>query len=623
MVSVDSIIRTRRLLFAGALLAALAPSAFAAAPLSVASPNGKIHIDIQSDSGQLTWSVSRQGKTVLNPGPLGLTIDGKDIGHAVTLGTPRPSTINEKYPIFGNHAEAVNHCKQIVIPIEADGLQYEVDVRAFDDGAAVRLTVPLDDTAHAIAGEATQWNLPQITSTWWARYDQSDEAIGQMGALDSIPANAALSVPLTMKNADGLYISLTEANNDSFPDMGLQRDGDTFKAFFPASARGWSAQGPITTPWRVAIITDNLNDLVNSDMLTNLCPPPPPELANADWIKPGRALWQWWSSGSPRLNDQHAWVDAAKQLGFEYYLIDDGWRNWRSEDKDQWQCLKDVIDYGKSQGIASLVWVNSSEMRTAPARRAYLEKVAALGASGIKIDFIPPCTPQVTRWYEETLKDTAELHLLCDFHGAVKPTGRRRTWPQELTREAVRGLEYHMTRYRRVLPDAHDEIIPFTRFLAGPADYTPTTLDPHELVGYTWSHMLAQSVDMTSPLLHFGGGYKDFIGNPAEDFVRHLPTTWDQTIVLPGSEPGKTAAFARRHGQDWFIGILNGATAGDMKIDLAFLGDGPYHAELFADDPDNPAAFKRDTRDVSKIDTLSPSLSTRGGYVAWISKKTH
>src|SRR4029079_6590666 len=152
------------------------------------------------------------------------------------------------------------------------------------------------------------------------------------------------------------------------------------------------------------------------------------------------------------------------------------------------------------------------------------------------------------------------------------PTGRRRTWPQEMTREAVRGLEYQMTRYRRVLPDAHDEILPFTRFLAGPADYTPTTFDPRELVGYTWSHMLAQAVDMTSPLLHFGGGYKEFIDNPAEDLFRHLPSTWDQTIVLPGTEPGRTVGFARRRGEDWFIGILNGGAAGEMKIDLSFLG---------------------------------------------------
>ena len=403
--------------------------------------------------------------------------------------------------------------------------------------------------------------------------------------------------------------------------MGLERNGAVLKAVFPASATGWSHQGSIVTPWRVAIIADGLNALANSDIATNLCPPPAAELAHADWIKPGRSLWQWWAIGAPKLNDQKQWVDAAKALGFEYYLIDEGWRNWRTSDKDQWQCLKEVIDYAKTQGVGSLVWVNSSEMRADAARRDYLEKVAALGAVGIKIDFIPPCTAEITRWYEGALRDTAELHLLCNFHGAVKPTGRRRTWPHELTREAVRGHEYHMTRYHRIQAADHDETILFTRFLVGPADYTPTAFEQREMVGYTWAHLLAQAVDMTSPLLHFAGGYQDLVGNPSEDFLRHLPSTWDETIVLPGSEIGKTVAFARRRGEVWYIGALNGQDERKLSIDLAFLGEGEWQAQIFADDPANPAAFKQSTRPVTSDDKLTLSMSQRGGSVVWLRKR--
>ena len=268
------------------------------------------------------------------------------------------------------------------------------------------------------------------------------------------------------------------------------------------------------------------------------------------------------------------------------------------------------------------MWVNSSEMRSDAARRAYLEKVAALGAVGIKIDFIPACTAEITRWYEGALKDTAELHLLCNFHGAVKPTGRRRTWPHEFTREAVRGHEYHMTRYRRVQAADHDETVLFTRFLAGPADYTPTAFDPREMVGYTWAHLLAQAVDMTSPLLHFAGKYQDFIGNPAEDLLRHLPSTWDETIVLPGSEIGKTVGFARRRGQEWYIGVLNGGEAATLQIDLSFLGPGAWQAEVFGDDPANPATFKRESKAVTAGDKLTAAMSPRGGSVVWITKAT-
>lgn len=587
----------------------------------VDSPNGLIKVEIRTDSeGQLTWSVYRQEQLILAPAPLGLTVDGQDLGRSVTLGSPRKRTIDEQYPIRGNHAVAVNRCNEAVIPVKsAGGLNYELEVRAYDDGTAVRTRVALDeDTLYAVAGEATSWSLPSDSLVWWSDYDNSYEKPYQSGTYESIPANTPLAPPITFKTGNNLYIALTEANNDCFPDMGLIRQGAFIKAVFPPSSGGWKHKGTIVTPWRVAIIAEGLNALVNSDLVTNLCPPPSDELANADWIKPGRALWQWWSIGAPRLNDQKEWVDAAKHLGFEYYLIDDGWRRWRLPDKDQWQCLKEVIDYAKTQGVACLVWVDSSEMRTAEARRAYLEKVAALGAAGIKIDFVPPCTPEITRWYEGALKDTAELRLLCNFHGAVKLTGRQRTWPHELTREGVRGHEYHMTRYRRVQAADHDQIVLFTRYLAGPADYTPTAFDPREMVGYTWPHLLAQAVNMTSPLLHFAGKYQDFIGNPSEDLLRHLPSVWDETIVLPGTEIGKTAAFARRRGQEWYIGVLNGGTAVTLPIELSFLGPGQWQAELFGDQSDNPAAFKRESKLVKTGDKLVLPMSPRGGAVVWI-----
>ena len=144
------------------------------------------------------------------------------------------------------------------------------------------------------------------------------------------------------------------------------------------------------------------------------------------------------------------------------------------------------------------------------------------------------------------------------------------------------------------------------------------------MVGYTWAHLLAQAVDMTSPLLHFAGGYKDFIGNPSEDLLRHLPSTWDETIVLPGSEIGKIAGFARRRGNDWYIAVLNGADAAAMDIDLSFLGSGKWNADIFGDDPDNAATFKRESKSVTANDNLTVSMSSRGGSVIWFTKNiTH
>jgi alpha-glucosidase len=607
------------------ILAAVLGIATAAAggePVTVSSPHGIIKVEVESSSpGNLTWSVARNGKPVMAASPLGLTVDGQNLGESVTLGKPQSRTINESYPVFGNHSTATNHCTETAIPVScADGMQYILDIRAYDDGVAVRYRIELDGKARTIAGESTAFALPMDAKAWWEHYDHSYEKPCESSLLSGIPENAPLSPPITFGLDGDLYVSLTEANNDCFPDMGLVRKGNLLQPLFPASADGWKHDGPITTPWRAAIIAEGLTALVNSDLITSLCPPPSPGLAKAGWIKPGRSLWQWWAIGAPKLEDQEEWVDAAKKLGFEYYLIDDGWRNWSAPGKDQWQCLKDVIDYGKRKGVLSLVWVDSNEMRDAVSRRAYLEKVAALGAAGIKIDFIPPCTADMTRWYEGALKDTAELKLLCNFHGAVKPTGRQRTWPHGMTREAVRGHEYHMTRYGRVQAADHDTIVLFTRYLAGPADYTPTAFDPKELVGFTWAHLLAQAVDMTSPLLHLAGKYQDFIGNPAEDLLRHLPAVWDETIVLPGSEIGKTVGFARRRGETWFIGVLNGGEAATLPIDLSFLGKGAWKAKVFADDPENPASFKQTGKTVTARDKIEVPMSPRGGLVVWITK---
>ena len=276
----------RRTLAAWAVVAALSATAFAraAAPVSVASPDGKIRIDVQmDDAGQLTWSVQRQGRTLLAPAPLGLTVDGTNIGQAVKLEAPRTRKIHEQYPTVGNHSLAVNDCNEAIIPAQcAGGIKYELELRSFNDGAAIRYHVLLDATSHTITGESTSWALPAGSSAWWMRYDNSYEKTYETGTLDAIPARTALGPPLTFKTPDKVYVALTDADNTTFPDMGVERDGAFITPVFPASARGWKQDGPILTPWRVATIADDLTALVNSDILTNLCPPPSAELASGN-----------------------------------------------------------------------------------------------------------------------------------------------------------------------------------------------------------------------------------------------------------------------------------------------------------------------------------------------------
>lgn len=599
-------------------LTCMAALALPATAATVSSPEGVIKIEVLDNDGRLTWSVERDGQAVLLPAPLGITVDGANLGEGASLGEAKLNSIDETYPIYGVHSTAVNRATEAIFPVTHEsGTTYELHVRAYDDGAAVRYVVPAGEGMHRISGEATAFGIPGDVTIWWGRYDHNYEEVIHTSTLETMQDGQTMCPPTLIRVGEDVFVAMTEANNAEFPDMGLQREGNLFRAILPSSPRGWRHEGDIETPWRAAIIAKGLNALVNSDLITNLCPPPDPKYNFDEWVRPGRSLWHWWAIGAPRLEDQKNWIDAARRLGFEYYLIDEGWRNWRAEGKDQWQLLGEVIEYAKSQGVDALVWVNSGEMRDPAERRAYLERVAALGAVGIKIDFIPDCTADVTRWYEDTLRETAELRLMTNFHGSVKFTGRQRTWRHELTREAVRGHEWHMTRYGRVQADDHDQIVLFTRYLCGPADYTPTAFDPRELVGYTWGHLLAQAVNMTSPIIHFAGAYRDFIGNPAENFLRHLPAVWDETIVLPGSEIAKTVGFARRSGDEWFIGVLHGTDQSEFEINFSFLGDGLYEMLVFGDDLENPAAFDIQTRTVTKNDNIKLQLAHRGGASIW------
>jgi alpha-glucosidase len=257
-------------------------------------------------------------------------------------------------------------------------------------------------------------------------------------------------------------------------------------------------------------------------------------------------------------------------------------------------------------------------VRDPQARREYFRKAVESGVVGIKIDFPPPCSREVANWYFDTAKDAADMHLMVDFHGANKPSGMQRTWPNVVTREGVRGHEYQITRYHRVPQPDHDVILPFTRYLAGPGDYTPTVFTTSELMGNTWAHELAQAIVFTSPFLCFGGAPQSYIENPARDVLTAISPIWDETLVLAGSEPGKVVAEARRSGTQWFVAVINGADATTLDIALDFLGAGPWQATLLRDTKDRPDAWDRQDGKATRNDHIRLEIAPRGGFVTWI-----
>ncbi|NWJ51613.1 MAG: glycoside hydrolase family 97 catalytic domain-containing protein [Bacteroidetes bacterium] len=578
----------------------------------VSSPGKKVVIQINIEDNKLSYSVKKHNQQALLKSSLGLVVDGNDLGQNVSItDKPKEKTVTEKYALLGNHSQAINNYKEISIPLKSTNFFYQLQVRAYDDGIAIRYVINSKKIMH-IEKDNTAFGLPVTAQCYWAFYSDDNENLHNNTSLSDLPENKALLAPLTIKT-DNFYLSFTEADCQKFPDLSWTKAGNQLKANFTTNPNGWNTEaGTVISPWRLAIIADNLTQLVNSDMIMNLCPAPNPS-NDFSWVKPGRVMWQWWSVGEPKFNDQKNWYDAAARLTWEYYLIDDGWRTWRQPGKDQWQCLKEVIDYGKTKGVKSIIWVDSKEMRTREGIKTYLEKVKQAGAVGIKIDFIPPATPEIMQWYEAAREETYKLHLMVDFHGCTKPTGVRRTWPHELTREGVRGNEYQMTRYNRVAPKNQDELKPFTRFIAGPADLTPVIFTEKELNGFTWTHQLAQAVVYLSPLTHFADAYNAYINNPAEELLKDIPTVWDETIVLPCSEVGKVAAFAKRKDHEWWIGIMNGEETSNISFNLDFLKS-KAQATILTDKKEVLNAFDRKETIVNKTDNINIELRPGGGY---------
>lgn len=600
----------------------------------VSSPDGQVEVRVFTEGGQLYCEATKGGNQLLESSRLGLVVDGVDLSRDVSLvSQPKAESIDETYPLNGNHPKARNHCLESALTLRASGKEYVLFVRAYNDGMAIRYALP--EGTKRVDKELTSWTLPDdVEEVAWTDFSFDYEGYSHVTPLDSVPEGKTLAPPLTVKTSTG-YLAFTEADNEAFPDMTLMREGRAFKAYFPASADGWNLirvadesskildgryKGYLVSPWRSVTIAQDLTQLVNSDLVTNLCPAPK-KGTDFSWVKPGRCMWHWWSVGAPKYEDQKAWFDAAKQMGWEYYLIDEGWSGWKQEGRDQWDMLAEVIAYGKSQGVKSIVWVNSAEMRHAPERRAYLERVKSIGAVGIKIDFIPRATTEVMQWYMGAMQDCAELGLLVNFHGSVKPTGLSRTYPNDITREAVRGNEYQIRRYGRVLPQDHYVSLPFTRLLAGPADLTPVTLNPEEIAvgGYSWAHEMSQAIVFLSPVLHFSDHYSYYLESPMRDLLSEVPTTWDETLVLPCTEMGKVVAYARHKGNDWWIGVMNGDQPREISISLDFL-KGKGKAALVYDDDTRLDGVKREDRNVSSQETLRMKLRPGGGFVARISK---
>jgi alpha-glucosidase len=607
--------------------------------IPLVSPNGLLAFDFSRDGdGRLTYTVTMRGETVIEPSALGIVVNGTNLGERVAVSNVTDSgLVDERYAWLGVHSTAVNRCRAGAATLRhtPTGTPWTLEARACDDGVAFRYVVPGEARTSRTVAETTAFRVPAGSVIWSHDFEGHYEGVHVRREIDQAAAGLWAATPLTVKLPNGAgYAALAESAVAGYAGMALQADGRRgfnvklgdeepisypfFLRYFPDEIaqmeQPTKLAGTITSPWRIVIAGRDLNALVNADIIHDVAPPPDPSLfpdgVKTSWIRPGRAVWRYLDGGDNTFEGIKHFSALAGTLGFEHHVVEGIWERWSDAQ------LHEFVADAQSRGVGIWLWKTSKALATVEQQRAFFARCHDLGVVGAKIDFFDHEAKDMIERYQSILREASAQRIMVDFHGANKPAGEARTWPNELTREAVKGLEYRsMEAWAR-----HNTTLPFTRYLAGAADYTPVVFGDRRKET-SWTHQVATAAVFTSPLLVYGAHPQSLLDNPAVDIIKSLPSVWDETIVLPMSEIGALAAFARRRGDTWFVAVLNGDAAKTIRIDLGFLGAGRYDALLARDKMDDPAALVVEKAEKGRTDTLAIELRPAGGFIARLTTK--
>jgi len=598
----------------------------AAADLTVGSPDGRIQFQLSwQGKPRLEYSAILNGKPAVEPSPLGIVVDGVNLAAGVEPGQPVKYEIDESYRWYGPQSTVLNRGNGVKLAFthKQSNTAYTLEIRVYNDGIAFRHIVP--GQGRRVPDETSAFRLPAGTTVWYHDLNDHYEGAHSRKGIGSLPIGQWAAPPLTFRlPSNAGYGSITEGALLQYSGMALQYDGSSgfdaklghaVPASYPFRLRykedverlshPAAIDGAITTPWRVVILGADLNAIVNAGIVHNVAPPPDPKLfpkgIETEWIKPGRALWSYLDGGNNTLEGMKEYARLAHELGFEYNVLEGFWSRWPEAQ------VKELADYSREQGVKILIWTSRKNIQDPEKMRAFFDLCKRTGVAGAKIDFFDHEHKEVVDLYETLLRAAAERQLVLDFHGANKPTGIERTWPNLLGHEGIRGMENSNQPWAQ-----HDATLPFTRMLAGLADYTPVHFG-RRLRDTTWAHQVANAVLLQAPLLCYAAHPANLLGNPTVDIVKSIPSTWDETIVLPGSEIGDVAIFARRKGDTWFVAAANGTDAKTVRIDLPFL-KGNYRATMLRDTGE-AAAVKVENVTVQSSEPLYVNLRSGGGFV--------
>jgi alpha-glucosidase len=617
------------------VLLAVLTAAAQTEPVALKSPNGALEISIGTVRGQLAYRVVFRGKPLLEWSNLGLMIEGSPaLGAAVRIESSQASSQDETWkPVQGKANPIRNQYNAVTVQTvetAASGRRLAMEARAYDDGVAFRYFVPEQPNLKElrILNESTQFRFTKDANTIALisrGFSTSNEDDYHELTIRGLHPEYLVNVPVLVESPGIAWVGLTEAFIDDWAGMyvtsvadqnilavrlatrveGAESNANTAPPFDPKVAATMVSvirQAPAYSPWRVLMIADNPGRLVESNMVLNLNPPS--AIADTSWVKPGKTAWDWWSGGQakgverPGMNNETMkyYIDFSARNKFEYMLIDAGWAGRGTGGTDLTKSSANIdipmlVEYAKAKNVRIWVWAHYRDMnRQMDEALAQFEK---WGVAGTKIDFMDRSDQWMVNWYRTVAKKAAERHLLIDFHGAFKPDGLERTYPNVLTREGVMGAEYNRWSSRET--PKHNVTLAFTRMLAGPMDYTPggfNNVTREEFVPRgrgpmvmgTRAHQTALYVVIESGLQMVADSPDAYDGQKEIEFLKAVPARWDETRVVNGV-PAKFITIARRSGKDWFVGSITDWDARELDVPLSFLGSGTYDAEIYSDGP--------------------------------------
>lgn len=640
-------------------LALLPLSAAWAQSWELASPDGNQQLTVGLDNSRLYYTLKYKGTNVMSRSYLSLTLgDGEIWGRSAKVKRAETKEINETYttPVW-IRSTTESHCNELTLTMNRN---YKVVFRAYNDGVAYRF-VSEKTGKYNVLDEEVAMNFASNPSTYISYSDNSGfEALYNQAQLSNWTANRLITNPAVFSLLRA-KVCLTESDVKDYPAMFLVKGssvrgvegrfkrapqsvqwkpGDTGKQVVkdeePYIA---SCSGAREFPWRVLLVSTDDGTFLSTDMVYALGRAPKDE--DWSWVKPGQAVWDWWSPGLDGVDftvgmNTDTWIyriDFAAKHGIPYVLIDAGWADIPLTNISSSLDLQKIIAHGNEKGVGVLLWGHG--FRFAANAEALAKRYSEMGVKGFKLDFWERTDQAAINAMEKVAEVAAKYKLIIDYHGCWPVAGLSRTYPNVVDFESVHGGENFKWSGINTDQVTYDVIFPFARMVAGPVDYTQGAMRNATKATYkadnnnpmsqgTRCRQLAEYVVFYSPLTMWSDRVTNYEKEPeCTDFIAKIPTVYDDTRALTNSI-SNYISIARRKGDQWFVAAMTNWTQRTLTLDLSFLGDGNYEAEVFADAADaatNAEHFTQTTIEIPASREIQAKLAPGGGYVMRIYKK--